>query len=187
MGADALGINFVPGTPRYVGESANLVALLESIPPFVTSVGVCVSPDHVVPEALPHLDVLQTYDHVLGAQSDRQRIVIPAFRIRSEADLDLIEPVSAGCKARTILLDAYHESALGGAGITFSWDLAVKAQARYDVRIILAGGLTPDNVAEAIWQVKPYAVDVSSGVEAIPGRKDHGRMRAFIEAVRSLR
>ena len=83
------------------------------------------------------------------------------------------------------LLDTHHESALGGSGQTFDWDLAVEAKRLAgDVPVILAGGLTPENVAEAVTKVRPFAVDVASGVEAEPGRKDHDKIRAFIQAVR---
>ena len=81
-------------------------------------------------------------------------------------------------------MDAYHKDKLGGSGETFNWDLAIEAKRRFDVPIILAGGLTPDNVEEAIAKVQPYAVDVSSGVEAEPGRKDHAKLKAFLQAVR---
>ena len=83
-----------------------------------------------------------------------------------------------------VLLDAYHPDKLGGAGATFDWVLARKAKDAFRKPIILAGGLTPENVGEAIAAVRPYAVDVSSGVESEPGRKDLGKLRAFIDAVR---
>ena len=82
-----------------------------------------------------------------------------------------------------ILLDTYHKDKLGGAGETFNWELAVEAKRRFSLPILLAGGLTPDNIEEAIATVQPYAVDVSSGVEAEPGRKDHAKLRAFLRAV----
>jgi phosphoribosylanthranilate isomerase len=89
----------------------------------------------------------------------------------------------AGYRVRAFVLDAYREGEYGGTGQTFDWELAVAAKAHG--RIILAGGLTPDNVAEAIRRVCPFAVDVSSGVEGpVKGTKDHGKIRAFIQAAK---
>lgn len=185
-GVDALGFIFVANTPRYVGSTPDLIALLGSIPPFISRVGVCIRPDDIVPDALRYLDVLQIYDHrQINAPGGPHRHV-PAFRLKGPSDLEQISALIEAERPQAILLDAYHELSLGGAGVVFDWGLAREAKHRYGVRIILAGGLTPDNVAEAILQVQPYAVDVSSGVESSqPGRKDHGRLRAFIDAVRS--
>ena len=83
-----------------------------------------------------------------------------------------------------ILLDTYHKDILGGSGETFNWDLARKATRITDKPIILAGGLTPDNVQEALEAVRPHVVDVSSGVECSPGVKDHDKIKAFVRAVR---
>jgi phosphoribosylanthranilate isomerase len=84
-----------------------------------------------------------------------------------------------------ILLDAYSENEYGGTGKRVDWELAATIVEKHGWPVILAGGLTPDNVAEAIRIVRPYAVDVSSGIESSPGIKDHGKMKAFVEAVRS--
>jgi phosphoribosylanthranilate isomerase len=187
LGADALGFNFVRDTPRYVGDVPNLIELLDSIPPFVSRVGVCIRPDDVASELLDHLDLIQTYDHSYNYRHSAGTRLMPAFRLRTATDLDLMEPVLADYSPQAVLLDAYHEDVLGGSGVTFDWGLAVEAQARFGVRVVLAGGLTPENVAEAIRQVKPYAVDVSSGVESsTPGRKDHARLEAFIRSARGL-
>ncbi len=180
MGADALGFIFVRNTPRYVGDIPNLVELLDSVPPFVSRVGVCLSPDDIDPDLLNHLDVLQTYDHTNYGRDLSALRLIPAFRLRCSSDLDSMGQVLAQGTPPAVQLDAYHEHSLGGAGVTFDWGLAIEARARFGVRIILAGGLTPQNVADAIRQVKPYAVDVSTGVEKLPGRKDHSRLEAFI-------
>lgn len=179
-GADALGFIAVPNTPRYVSPDDARSAML-GLPPFVTRVIVVKNPLESV--GYP-ADTLQYYanDAALPAKNFRR---IRVFRIRDETSLNEIAEYRFTPDA--ILLDAYHESALGGAGVTFDWKLALHAKEMLgDLPIILAGGLTPDNVAEAVLSVRPYAVDVSSGVEAEPGRKDHDKVRRFIAAVRQI-
>ncbi len=108
-----------------------------------------------------------------------------AFRVRDEASLAEIQDYPYHQYIAAYLLDTYHKDKLGGSGETFNWDLAVEAKRIAAGKpIILAGGLTPENVAEAIARVRPYAVDVSSGVEAEPGRKDHDKLRRFLRGVR---
>ena len=85
-----------------------------------------------------------------------------------------------------LLIDAYHDSAFGGTGKLADWDLAADIISRYEQPVFLAGGLTPENVTVAIRRVRPYGVDVSSGVESLPGRKDHAKVSAFVQAVRSV-
>jgi phosphoribosylanthranilate isomerase len=105
---------------------------------------------------------------------------IKAIRVKDGASLDMME----NYQVRAFVLDAYREGEYGGTGQTFDWDLAVAAKTRG--RIILAGGLTPDNVGDAVRRVRPFAVDVSSGVEgSTKGTKDHGKIRAFIQAAKS--
>ncbi|MGH7428387.1 MAG: phosphoribosylanthranilate isomerase, partial [Candidatus Methylomirabilaceae bacterium] len=101
---------------------------------------------------------------------------VKAIRIQGEDDLAAIGRYKG---ARAFLLDTYAPGVLGGTGRTFPW--AIAARAAREARIVLSGGLTPDNVAKAIGQVRPYAVDVSSGVETSPGRKDHRKVSEFIE------
>ncbi len=187
MGADALGFIFVPDTPRYVGNYAEIEPLLAELPPFVTRVGVCKEPGQVGEQYYRNLDILQVYEHdFCSAYSESGLPLIPAFRVRTSLDLDAVGEVLSRSKPRAVLLDAYHEQQLGGAGIQFDWNLAVEAANRYHPRLILAGGLNDSNVIQAIRQTAPYAVDVASGVEAAPGRKDHEKMRRFINAVRSV-
>jgi len=188
MGADALGFIFVPESPRYVGNLPGMAELLASLPPFVTRVGVCLHPEQIAPEYHPHLDLLQIYDHSsidIPGQDATASSHIPAFRIRNESDLEQIGVLLHRWTPRALLLDAYHEQQLGGAGVRFDWNLASLAMERFKARVILAGGLNELNVSEAILQVRPYAVDIASGIEASPGRKDHYRMRAFVNAVYS--
>jgi phosphoribosylanthranilate isomerase len=184
-GADALGFIFVPHTPRYVGARPDLIELLDSVPPFISRVGVCVCSSDIAREALSHLDVIQLYDHTPDIAAS-PHTVIPAFRLRNRSDVDSIGPALQAHNARAVHLDAYHETSLGGSGELFDWELAVLAKAQYGKPVILAGGLKPENVADAIRTVRPYAVDVSSGVESgTPGRKDHSRIKEFITAVRA--
>jgi len=199
-GADALGFNFVPGTPRYVGRNSEIDTILRALPPFVSPVGVCI---HISETALfrgTAIDTIQYYDQSPPpADESEQGVARPAlppetwtgskrmvraFRIKDRTSLEEIERAIADFRPHALLLDAYHPDKMGGGGVTFNWDLAVEAKNRFGLPIVLAGGLTPDNVSEAVRVVRPYAVDVASGVEAEPGRKDHARLRAFIQAVR---
>lgn len=177
LGADALGVIAVPGTPRFVApETAVLIRAV--LPPFLPLVIVAQTAQQA--SGYPG-DLFQLFDGSLSEHSRCIRVV----RVRDQESLVAVasaaaEPVSA------VLLDAYHEKALGGAGVAFDWSLAVAAKALLCGKpLILAGGLTPENIAEAIALVRPYAVDVSSGVEAAPGKKDPQKLRDFIAAARS--
>ncbi|WP_395090994.1 N-(5'-phosphoribosyl)anthranilate isomerase [Armatimonas sp.] len=179
LGADALGVIAVPGTPRFV--TPETVALIRAaLPPFLPLVVVAQTAEQACGYSG---DVFQLFDGSLREHSRCIRVV----RVRDRASLAAVasaaaEPVSA------VLLDAYHEKALGGAGIAFDWSLAVAAKSLLKGKpLILAGGLTPENIAEAIAFVRPYAVDVSSGVEAEPGKKDPQRLRDFIVAARAVK
>ena len=181
-GADALGFIFCPASPRCVSlETAGKVS--RELPPFIVRVGVFVdAPDELVVAAIREcrLNMLQfhgdeppEYCLKFGLMS------MKAFRVKDAASLEGVTeyPTDAW------LLDAFVPDRAGGTGATFNWDLAREAQ-RHGRPIFLAGGLTPENVAEAVRRVEPYAVDVSSGVEAVPGRKDPVKVRAFIQAAR---
>ncbi|WP_305046108.1 phosphoribosylanthranilate isomerase [Geoalkalibacter sp.] len=176
-GADALGFVFYAGSPRYVSP-ARAAAIIEALPPFVSSVGLFVNeaPQRINEIAEQcRLDLLQLHgDETPEACRLSGRRVIKALRVRDAASLAAAAdyPVSA------LLLDAWVAGHYGGTGATFNWELAA-AQARRGA-VILAGGLTPDNVAAAIQVVRPFAVDVSSGVESAPGHKDPDKVAAFI-------
>jgi phosphoribosylanthranilate isomerase len=195
LGADALGFIFVPDTPRYVLNFPDALHIPGLLPPFVTPVAVCKDlADAVATPLLRELPIHTVQYYGQGAdpealarilQALAGKRLIRAFRIRDERSLDEIAQELAILRPHALLLDAYHPEKLGGAGVTFNWDLAVEAKARFGLPIVLAGGLTPKNVAEAVRAVRPYAVDVGSGVEAAPGRKDHAKLRAFIQAVRA--
>jgi phosphoribosylanthranilate isomerase len=179
FGADALGFVFATSPRKVSAESARNI--IKALPPFVTTVGVFVDED---PErvssiaSLCGLDILQLHGSESVDYCRRfDRRVIKAVRMQSRDELkNLSKYVDA---VDGLLLDTYVPDKLGGTGITFDWKLAAEAK-RYG-RIILAGGLNPENVAAAISVVKPYAVDASSGLERSPGVKDHKKMARFIK------
>lgn len=181
-GADAIGFVFYPKSPRYI-EPARAAEIVAAVPPFVTTVGLFVNaaPEFVNETlAIAPLNLLQFH----GDESEtycRQfdRPYIRAARVRPE--LDLIQYAASFSSAQAILLDAYVEG-YGGGGHAFDWNLIPTALPR---PIVLSGGLTVENVAEAVRRVRPAAVDVSSGVEISKGVKDHARIAAFIAGVRN--
>jgi len=183
-GADALGFVFYAKSPRHV-EIEQASALVAALPPFVTSVGLFVDaePEFVrqVLKKVP-LDLLQFH----GSESPDEcrgfaRPYLKAVRVRPGADL--LKYAADYHDALGLLLDAYVPGVPGGTGERFDWNLV---SAHFPMPIVLSGGLTPENVAEAIRQVKPWAVDVSSGVEARPGVKDAAKVAAFIECARNV-
>jgi phosphoribosylanthranilate isomerase len=192
-GADALGFILVPDTPRYVGNSDALNTLLGSVPPFVSRVAVCQEATDLELRYRGAFHATQFY-YPVADQSWHwysSTSLIYAARIQDESSLTRIaealpqmSTVAGDVLISALLLDTYHKAKLGGSGETFNWELAVEAKCRFGLPLILAGGLTPENVGEAVRTVRPYAVDVSSGVEASPGRKDHAKVKAFIQAVR---
>ena len=183
-GADALGFNFVPDTPRYLKNTKAAAKIIEQLPPFITTVGLFVNAASGLIQSIAdecHLDMLQLH----GDESPQfcqgfNRRVIKAVRVKDELSCSRLSDY----RVSGYLLDTYVKGALGGTGVAFDWSLAVKAK-QYG-RIVLAGGLDPDNVASAVKQVRPYGVDVSSRVEASPGRKDPVKVRAFIQSVREV-
>jgi phosphoribosylanthranilate isomerase len=177
-GADALGFVFYPPSPRCVTpEQARRI--IRTLPPFVTTVGLFVD----VPAATVHdiadrcgLDRVQLHGHETPECCRLIALpVIKAFRIKNASSLAHLPAYAVAA----FLLDAYVDGALpGGTGASFAWELAVQAKPYGPV--ILAGGLTPENVAAAVVQIRPYGVDVSTGVEQSPGVKDHAKLRRFI-------
>ena len=181
-GADAIGLMFYEGSPRHVTlEQAK--AISAALPPHVMRVGVFVNAEEAfVHQALTEcmLNILQFHGDETPEECSRYPVMtLKAFRVQGDETLAQLEAYpSAG-----YLLDAYVKDALGGTGATFNWDLAVRAQ-EFGKPIFLAGGLTPENVAEAVRKVQPFGVDVSSGVESEPGRKDAEQMRTFVAAAK---
>jgi phosphoribosylanthranilate isomerase len=184
-GADAVGFNFWPPSPRYL-EPEDVVPIRLSLPPFVSAVGVFVdAPPERVREIAEYcgLDYVQLHGHETPRMVDQLRDlrVIKAIRVRTEDDLKELEKY----RADAYLLDTYVRGMPGGTGETFDWDVA--RQAASQAKVILAGGLTPDNVAEAVRAGRPYAVDVASGVEEEPGKKSRDLVNRFVRAAKSVK
>lgn len=181
-GADALGFIFVPGTPRHVTAEAAR-DMIAALPPLVTAVGVFA--DQPLEEVLwtvafCGLGVVQLH----GAEPPAFCSRIPAKVIKAVRVRDVESLAGLGeYRVHAFLLDSYVKGAWGGTGQRFPWELGEGAKAHGPV--ILSGGLTPENVAEAVGRLRPYGVDVCSGVEAAPGRKDLDKVRAFIARVRA--
>lgn len=182
-GADAIGLVFYARSPRAV-DVAQARLILDALPPFVTTVGLFVDmPRASLLELLEQvpLDLLQFHgDESAPSCESFARPYIKALRVRPGEDVAAAVAPYAG--ARGILLDTFVEGIPGGTGAAFDWSLV---PADLEKPVILAGGLTADNVAAAIRQVRPYAVDVSGGVEAAKGIKDAEKIRAFLQAVRA--
>jgi len=180
-GADALGIVFYRPSPRFA-ELDQARAIVESAPAFVTTVGVFVNPSREeVEKAIRHCGVGLLQFH--GEETPQfcasfERPYIKAARIRP--GMNLLEYLSPYASARAWMLDAYHDDLWGGTGGSFDWSLVPSRPAR---PIILSGGLTAENVGTAIERVRPYAVDVSTGVESSKGVKDAARVAAFVAGV----
>ena len=182
-GADMIGLMFYEPSPRNI-TLATAVEISRALPPFVLKVGVFVNPDEqLVTRAIAEcgLNLLQFHgDETSDFCTQFGVMSLKALRVRDAESLKPLEKFHTDA----FLLDAYSKSGLGGTGEKFNWDLAVEAQ-KFGKPIFLAGGLTPENVADAVKQVRPFAVDVSSGVESAPGKKDAAKVRAFIAAVRA--
>ncbi|MBZ5565173.1 MAG: phosphoribosylanthranilate isomerase [Acidobacteriia bacterium] len=182
LGASALGFNFFPPSPRYIAPAAAR-EIIRRLPPFVMAVGVFADEAdaaHIM--AVAHeagVSVVQLhgprFPQFDGAPG--QFSVIRAMAVKA----DFVPEELAKLQAAAFLLDSFDPALRGGTGKVFDWSIAREAK-RYGT-IILAGGLTPENVGEAIKQVRPYAVDVATGVECTPGIKDPARLRAFFAEV----
>ena len=188
FGADALGFNFFTGSKRYlpIDAARNWIAAL---PAEIPKIAVLVNPgwDEAVRAAkLPGITGLQLH----GAETPDlcRQLAEHGIRFAKALPVTTLDSVKSlpSFSTRTVLLDSSHAGEFGGSGRTFPWQIGRDfVEANLHLRVILAGGLTPENVAEAVAAVRPFAVDVTSGVESSIGRKDHGRMRAFIAAARS--
>jgi phosphoribosylanthranilate isomerase len=176
-GAGALGFVFWPGSPRFI-DPHRARAIAATLPPFVTTVGVFVNQaaDYVTGVAgLVHLGAVQLHgDEAVDYAAGLSTPVIKA--------LTVADPQLSTWPARmTLLLDVHDPEKRGGTGRTVDWTAAAAIAAQR--KILLAGGLTPENVADAVARVRPFGIDVSSGVERSPGVKDHQRLRALFEAL----
>ena len=184
-GADALGFNFYSRSPRYM-SLANAREIVDQLPESIMKVGVFVNDDlqsvlRIASEA--NLTALQLHGDEPPAYCSALtgRYVIKAFGAGADLDLKVYD-------VDAIMLDTKDDLLRGGTGRVFDWSIAQRArQSAQSVALFLAGGLSPENVADAIATVRPYAVDACSSLEVAPGKKDHERMRAFVKAVRSIK
>jgi phosphoribosylanthranilate isomerase len=183
LGADALGFVFADSPRQVTEEQAG--SIVNALPPLVTTVGVFTESDEKILgiAAWVGLDLIQLHgdQNEQFAEQIRSSRVIRAARIRDE---DSLEKLTRWKHGAAYLLDTWTGGQMGGTGTAFNWKLAIKAK-EYGKPIILAGGLTPDNIKDAIISIRPFAIDVSSGVESRPGKKDYSKMKEFIANVRA--
>ena len=179
FGADALGFVFFRSSPRYISYREASV-IIRRLPPFINTVGVFVdeNPGQIEKAiSMTGINVVQFHSVGSSEMSLLPCPVIKAIRVKS---LDSLDPlINVKDVVSAFLLDTYTPDAFGGSGQIFNWEIALEA--KQFGRIILAGGLTPDNISEAVKRVQPYGVDVSSGVEAKKGKKDHKKLKLFID------
>jgi len=181
-GVDAIGLIFVKQSPRCI-DPERAREIVQSLPPFVDAVGVFVDQDAAKVNEIAHYCGLSKVQ-LHGAESPAYCAkiacrVMKAFRVRESLAQEDLAPYAEVVSA--FLFDTFHEKAAGGTGQTFAWGLLEKLSPPRPV--VLAGGLTPENVGEAIRQAHPFAVDLNSGVEFAPGRKDIAKVRAAIAQV----
>lgn len=183
LGAAAIGFVFYPRSPRFVTPS-QAAAIARDLPPFVARVGVFVDPCLEEVESISR-EVPLTWVQLHGNESPEfcrrvGRPVLKAFRVGQDFSLSQLGAYSV----QALLLDGFDPKLPGGSGRTFPWHLAL--QARQYGSIVVAGGITAENAAEAIRTAKPDAIDVSSGVERRPGEKDHDKLKQLFDVVHSL-
>ena len=182
-GADAIGLVFYAASPRHVSvqQAQQIVAAL---PPFISVVALFVNATPAEIETVlsqVRIDIVQFHGDETAA--DCERIKLPYFKaIRVKSDTNLLQCALDFSSANALLLDTYSEAAYGGTGHVFDWDLIPKNMTK---PVILAGGLIAENVGLAIQKVKPYAVDISGGVEVSKGIKDANKIAAFMLAVQA--
>ena len=180
-GADAIGLVFYPQSPRYV-TPLQAAEIVKKIPAFITVVGLFVNAESSeISDILSavHLDLLQFHGDETPMQCRQfSRPYMKAIRVKS--DTNLVQYAADYADAKALLLDAFAEGVPGGTGQVFDWNLI---PSNLSVPVVLAGGLNADNVTQAIQKVRPYAVDVSGGVEASKGIKDAAKISAFMRGV----
>jgi phosphoribosylanthranilate isomerase len=184
-GADALGFIFFEKSPRYV-VPAVAAQIIAELPPLVTAVGVFVNEGLASVRSIMDtcgLAMAQLHgDENASYCRELARPAMKAIRLKDRGSLLALAEYRGRGGVRGFVLDTFSELVYGGTGQVTDWRLS--AEVAQSARVLLAGGLTPENVAEAIHTVRPYGVDVSSGVESTPGKKDHAKVRAFLDAVR---
>ena len=184
-GADALGFVFYRKSPRCI-DPAVAKQIIATLPPLVTPVGVFVNEDMTVARGIMDdcgLAIAQLHgDETAAYCRELARPIVKAIRVKDRGSFLALAEFQGRAGVRGFILDTFSSEGYGGTGLVMDWSLA--AEAAKTATILLAGGLTPDNVGQAIRVVRPYGVDVSSGVERVPGQKDHEKMWAFLKAVR---
>ena len=186
-GANALGFLLYRRSPRYV-DPMKVQQIVAQLPPFVLPVGVFVNEEIKIVRDLMDtcgLALAQLHGEETAAYCrELGRPVLKALRLRDRSTFLALAEFQGRAGVRGFVLDAFSDEAYGGTGQAVDWSLAKEvAQA---ATVVLAGGLTAENVGQALRAVQPYGVDVSSGVEVAPGKKDHEKVRAFLRAVRSV-
>jgi phosphoribosylanthranilate isomerase len=183
-GADALGFMFYAPSPRNI-EPAKVQEIIKDLPAFIKKVGVFVDAEIPFIQKIVEqtgIDTVQLHGNESPSFCDQLSglTVYKAFRVQDEDSLKQLKTYSVNAW----LLDSFTPGVFGGSGATFNWDIALEA-IKLGTPVILAGGLTPENVAEAIRKVRPYGVDVSSGVEISRGKKDPEKVRNFVRNAKS--
>ena len=186
LGAGALGFIFADSPRQITPQKAR--EIISAIPPFVKTIGVFVNKGPAEIRKVRHycgLDLVQLHgDEPPDLCSELMPYTIKALRIKDESSLRTSQAYRG--KVRALLLDTYAKDKAGGTGKTFDWQLAIKIK-KLGIPVILAGGLGPSNIDDAIETVRPYAIDVNSGVEERPGKKSHTLMKDLMEKVRRIR
>ena len=194
-GANAIGLNFYADSPRHV-DIATGRQIVQSLPPFVDAVGVFVNPtEQQFTETAREVGLRTVQLHgELSPQfvsSVREFSVIPAFPLADDSSVAAVLEFLRTCESlgrmpNAVLVDAHRPGMFGGTGQVAPWGLARGLVERCPVPVVLAGGLTPKNIAEAVRSVRPWGVDVASGVEVAPGRKEQYKVTKFIQAARDV-
>jgi len=181
-GADALGFMFCESSPRYLSP-AEASAIIRQLPPFLFRVGVFVNAtEDVIRRTVAECGLDRVQLHGDETPDFCRQLPVPVIKALRVKDADSLRALS-GYDVIACLLDSFVPGVPGGTGAAFNWELALQAKASGQ-RIILAGGLTPDNIVQAVRKVQPYGVDVSSGVESSPGKKDPAKVRMFIASAK---
>ncbi len=185
LGADSLGFIFAPSPRQVTPEDVRTIVM--TLPPFVQTVGVFIDEDLAKIRQIIDfcgLDLVQLHGNESPEMCCELMLrSIKAFRMNDESSVSAVGRYRGSVKA--VLFDSYSEEKRGGTGKTFDWNLALKGK-EMGMPVILSGGLTPSNIQEAILNVKPYAIDVSSGVEKSPGRKSFILMKKLMETIRQI-
>lgn len=190
-GADALGFNFYNLSPRYIAPPAAR-DIVEQLPSSILTVGVFVNEDspqsvkNVASEAGVTAFQLHGDESPAYCRQLADRYVIKTLTVSGDFDIQMVQDYARVRDVNAIMLDTKDNSLRGGTGRVFDWSVAIEVN-KVVPKLFLAGGLSPENISEAIELVRPYAVDACSALEVIPGIKNHERMRAFVELARSVK